>query len=73
VVIGKDTLLSSHMIEHTLVAGFASLGADVLLLGWCRRLRGDADALDALRSRGNIGIALDGDADQMILVDEKGA
>jgi hypothetical protein len=59
--------------RNTLVAGFASLGADVLLLGRCRRLRGDADALDALRSRGNVGIALDGDADQMILVDEKGA
>ena len=33
VVIGKDTRLSSYMIEYSLVAGFASVGADVLLLG----------------------------------------
>ena len=33
VVIGKDTRLSSYMIEYALVAGFASVGADVLLLG----------------------------------------
>ena len=52
VVIGKDTRLSSYMIEYALVAGFASVGADVLLLrpgadaGGC-----DADALDALRPR----------------------
>jgi phosphoglucosamine mutase len=31
-VIGKDTRLSSYMIEYALVAGFASVGADVLLL-----------------------------------------
>ena len=33
VVIGKDTRLSSYMIECALVAGFTSVGADVLLLG----------------------------------------
>jgi hypothetical protein len=33
VVIGKDTRLSSYMIESALVAGFTSVGADVLLLG----------------------------------------
>ncbi len=33
VVIGKDTRLSGYMIETTLVAGFTSVGMDVLLLG----------------------------------------
>src|SRR5271166_1112741 len=33
VVIGKDTRLSSYMIEYALVGGFASVGVDVLLLG----------------------------------------
>ena len=33
VVIGKDTRLSSYMIEFALVAGFTSVGIDVLLLG----------------------------------------
>lgn len=33
VVIGKDTRLSSYMIESALVAGFTSVGAHVLLLG----------------------------------------
>jgi len=33
VVIGKDTRLSSYMIEYALVGGFASVGMDVLLLG----------------------------------------
>jgi phosphoglucosamine mutase len=33
VVIGKDTRLSSYMIEYALVAGLTSVGADVLLLG----------------------------------------
>ena len=48
VVIGKDTRLSSYMIEYALVAGFASVGADVLLLA-ADAGGGDADALDALR------------------------
>jgi phosphoglucosamine mutase len=33
VVIGKDTRLSSYMIEYAMVAGFTSVGMDVLLLG----------------------------------------
>src|ERR1700734_2323761 len=33
VVIGKDTRLSSYMIETAMVAGFTSVGMDVLLLG----------------------------------------
>ena len=50
VVIGKDTRLSSYMIEYALVAGFASVGADVLLLRAGSDARGgDADAFDALR------------------------
>jgi phosphoglucosamine mutase len=32
-VIGKDTRLSSYMIEYAMVAGFASVGMDSLLLG----------------------------------------
>jgi phosphoglucosamine mutase len=32
-VIGKDTRLSGYMIENALVAGFTSVGMDVLLLG----------------------------------------
>jgi phosphoglucosamine mutase len=33
VVIGKDTRLSSYMIENALTAGFLSVGVDVFLLG----------------------------------------
>src|SRR6187200_2059122 len=33
VVIGKDTRLSGYMIETALVAGFTSVGMDVILLG----------------------------------------
>jgi len=33
VVIGKDTRLSGYMIENAMVAGFTSVGVDVLLLG----------------------------------------
>ena len=36
VVIGKDTRLSGYMIETALVAGFTSVGMDVLLLGSMR-------------------------------------
>src|ERR1700735_556257 len=32
-VIGKDTRLSGYMIENAMVAGFTSIGIDVLLLG----------------------------------------
>ncbi len=52
VVIGKDTRLSSYMIEYALVGGFASVGMDVLLLGPGAYAGGrDADALDAVRPR----------------------
>src|SRR5204862_5089621 len=33
VVIGKDTRLSGYMLESAMVAGFASVGMDVVLLG----------------------------------------
>src|ERR1700759_5026290 len=33
VVIGKDTRLSGYMIETAMVAGFTSVGMDVMLLG----------------------------------------
>src|SRR4030088_2706905 len=33
VVIGKDTRLSGYMIEYAMVAGFTSVGMDVLPLG----------------------------------------
>ncbi len=33
VVIGKDTRLSGYMIENAMVAGFTSVGMDVLILG----------------------------------------
>jgi phosphoglucosamine mutase len=33
VIIGKDTRLSSYMIEYALVGGFTSMGMDALLLG----------------------------------------
>src|SRR6218665_1406485 len=33
VVIGKDTRLSGYMIENAMVAGFTSVGMDVLLVG----------------------------------------
>src|ERR1700712_4789261 len=33
VVIGKDTRLSGYMIESAMVAGFTSVGMDVVLLG----------------------------------------
>ncbi|MGE3248010.1 MAG: phosphoglucosamine mutase, partial [Beijerinckiaceae bacterium] len=33
VVIGKDTRLSGYLIENALVAGFTSVGMDVVLLG----------------------------------------
>ena len=32
-MIGKDTRLSGYMIEYAMVAGFTSVGMDVLLLG----------------------------------------
>lgn len=35
IIIGKDTRLSSDMLEHALAAGIASSGGDVYLLGTC--------------------------------------
>ena len=35
IIIGKDTRLSSDMLEHALAAGMAAAGADVYLLGTC--------------------------------------
>lgn len=34
-IVGKDTRLSSSMLEHAIAAGAASMGADVYLLGLC--------------------------------------
>lgn len=54
VVIGKDTRLSSYMIESALVAGFTAAGMDVFLLGpiptpatamLCRSLRADVGVM----------------------------
>ncbi len=52
VVIGKDTRLSSYMIESALTAGFLAVGVDVFLTGPVPT-PGIAmlDSLDALRSR----------------------
>src|SRR6266403_695550 len=135
VVIGKDTRLSGYMIEYAMVAGFTSVGMDVLLLGpmptpavamLTKSMRADL-GVDGLRvvvdcangaaykvvpealwelgadvisvgvnpdgfninkecgstspealsrkvreMRADIGIALDGDADRVILADERG-
>ena len=46
VVIGKDTRLSGYMLEPALVAGFTSMGMDVILVGpGC----GHADQIHACR------------------------
>ena len=39
VVIGKDTRLSGYMMKSAMVAGFTSVGMDVVLLGPCRLRR----------------------------------
>jgi phosphomannomutase len=118
VVIGKDTRLSGYMIETALVAGFTSVGMDVLLLGpmptpavgmLTRSMRADLGVMisashnpfddngiklfgpdgfninkdcgstdiAALTAkvrevRADIGIALDGDADRILVIDERG-
>src|SRR5258708_6995923 len=118
VVIGKDTRLSGYMIETAMVAGFTSVGMDVLLLGpmptpavamLTRSMRADIgvmisashnayddngiklfgpDGFNINRDcgstepaalcakvkemRADIGIALDGDADRVIISDERG-
>ncbi|MBW2021029.1 MAG: phosphoglucosamine mutase [Deltaproteobacteria bacterium] len=33
IIIGRDTRISGHMLEHALVSGICSMGADVLLAG----------------------------------------
>src|SRR6185295_12055091 len=59
VLIGKDTRLSGYMIETALVAGFTSVGMDVLLTGPIPTPRGGyAHALHACRSRrDDLGVA----------------
>jgi hypothetical protein len=52
VVIGKDTRLSGYMLENALVAGFTSVGMDVVHGRADADARGrDADPLDARRPR----------------------
>src|ERR1700681_4728466 len=118
VLIGKDTRLSGYMIETALVAGFTSVGMDVLLTGpiptpavgmLTRSTRADIGVMISAshnpyddngiklfgpdgfnindecgstepaalcqkvkEMRADIGIALDGDADRMLIVDERG-
>src|SRR5256884_521706 len=118
VVIGKDTRLSGYMIETAMIAGFTSVGMDVLQLGpmptpavamLARSMRADLGVMisashnpyddngiklfgpdgfninkecgsvapEALcqkvrEVRADIGIALDGDADRVLIADEKG-
>ena len=59
VLIGKDTRLSGYMIETALVAGFTSVGMDVLLTGPIPTPAvAHAHALDARRSRrDDLGLA----------------
>ena len=50
VVIGKDTRLSGYMLENAMVAGFTSVGMDVVLVGPMPTPGGrDADPVDARR------------------------
>src|SRR5437660_870109 len=69
VVIGKDTRLSGYMMESAMVAGFTSVGMDVVLLG---PMPTPAVAMLTRSMRADIGIAVDGDADRLIVVDEQG-
>src|SRR5437899_3299518 len=89
VVIGKDTRLSGYMIETAMIAGFTSVGMDVLQLGpeviaigvepdgfninkECGSVAPEALCQKVREVRADIGIALDGDGDRVILADEKG-
>ncbi len=55
VVIGKDTRLSGYMLENALVAGFTSVGMDVVLLG---PLPTPAIALLTRELRADVGVMI---------------
>src|SRR3974390_1791906 len=55
IVIGKDTRLSGYMIETALVAGFTSVGMDVLLLG---PMPTPAVAILTLSMRAELGVMI---------------
>ncbi len=55
VVIGKDTRLSGYMLEHAMVAGFTSVGMDVVLLG---PLPTPAVALMTREMRADVGVMI---------------
>jgi len=88
VVIGKDTRLSGYMVEQALTAGFLSVGMDVFLSRQrhqvLRSRRLQAFRRTGAAHRGADGFrrleagrrarppALDGDADRVVIADEKG-
>ena len=51
VVIGKDTRLSGYMMETALIAGFTSVGMDVVMVGPVPTPAGAAHPFDARRPR----------------------
>src|SRR5579871_2389539 len=55
VVIGKDTRLSGYMLENAMVAGFTSVGMDVILLG---PLPTPAVALLTRELRADVGVMI---------------
>ena len=55
VVIGKDTRLSGYMLENALVAGFTSVGMDVVLLG---PMPTPAGALLTRELRADVGVMI---------------
>ncbi len=55
IVIGKDTRLSGYMVESALMAGFVSMGADVILLG---PLPTPAVAMLTRSLRANLGVMI---------------
>src|ERR1700754_2066427 len=55
VVIGKDPRLSGYMIENAMVAGFTSVGMDVLLLG---PMPTPAVAMLTRSMRGDLGVMI---------------
>ena len=55
VVIGKDTRLSGYMLENALVAGFTSVGMDVVLLG---PMPTPAVAMLTRSMRGDLGVVI---------------